>query len=78
MCHLLPILGRLNFSGVNFGPTLTVQEIRRHMPRAIIDGQLAPFTFSDNEQERLICEFLRDFEASLPARLVLQHRRINQ
>jgi uroporphyrinogen decarboxylase len=62
MGHLLPILARLNFTGVNFGPTLTVAEIRRHMPRTVIDGQLAPFTFSRNEEEKIVAEFLRDFE----------------
>lgn len=62
MAHLLPVLARLNFTGVNFGPTLTVAEIRRHMPRTVIEGQLAPFTFSRNEEEKIVAEFLRDFE----------------
>lgn len=48
MGHLLPILGRLDMTGVNFGPTLTVSQIREHLPRAVIEGQLAPFTFSRN------------------------------
>ncbi|MEI8063415.1 MAG: uroporphyrinogen decarboxylase family protein [Verrucomicrobiota bacterium] len=62
MGHLLPVLARLNFTGVNFGPTLPVTLIREHMPGTIIDGQLAPFTFSRNEEENIVCEFLRDFE----------------
>jgi uroporphyrinogen decarboxylase len=62
MGHLLPILARLNFTGVNFGPTLSVAEIRQQMPQTIIEGQLAPFTFSRNEEENLVGEFLRDFE----------------
>lgn len=61
MNHLLPLLGTLNFTGVNFGPTVTVQEIREHMPCAIIEGQLAPFTFSRNQEEQIVAEFLRDF-----------------
>lgn len=61
MGHLLPILGRLNLTTVNFGPTLTVSEIREHLPRAVIDGQLAPFTLSRNEEENIVHEFLRDF-----------------
>lgn len=61
MGHLLPILGRLNFSDVNFGPTLTVSEIRQHCPAAVIQGQLAPFTFSRNQEEQIVAEFLRDF-----------------
>ena len=62
MGHLLPVLARLNFTGVNFGPTLPVALIREHMPGTIIDGQLAPFTFSRNEEENIVGEFLRDFE----------------
>ena len=44
MEHLLPILARLDLNGCNFGPTLTVREIRKYLPNARIDGQLAPFT----------------------------------
>lgn len=62
MAHLLPILGRLNLTGCNFGPTVTVSEIRRYMPHTVIEGQLAPFTFSRNEEENIVMEFLRDFE----------------
>jgi uroporphyrinogen decarboxylase len=47
---------------VNFGPTLTVSRIREHLPRAAISGQLAPFTYMRNEEERIVLEFLRDFE----------------
>lgn len=62
MGHLLPLLSELNLKGTNFGPTLTVEEIRKHCPDAVIDGQLAPFTFSRNEQANMVAEFLRDFE----------------
>ncbi|HBC86040.1 MAG TPA: hypothetical protein DCZ94_03710 [Lentisphaeria bacterium] len=62
MSHLLPFFTKLNMTGVNFGPSLTVSEIRRHCPNAVIEGQLAPFTFSRNEEVRLVCELLRDFE----------------
>ena len=62
MAHLLPALGRLGLTGTNFGPTVTVEEIRAHCPRAVIEGQLAPFTFSRNEEENIVAEFLRDFE----------------
>jgi uroporphyrinogen decarboxylase len=41
---------RAELSGTNFGPTLSVAEIRRHCPNAVIDGQLAPFTYSRNEE----------------------------
>ena len=56
MRHLLPLLGELKLTGCNFGPTLTVGEIRKHMPNTRIDGQLAPFTFMNNDAETIICE----------------------
>jgi len=71
MAHLLPILAQLNLTEANFGPTLTVNEIRKHMPRTIIDGQLAPFTYSRNEEENMVLEFLRDFEMAREQRGLL-------
>jgi uroporphyrinogen decarboxylase len=62
MAHLLPIFGRLDMTGVNFGPTVMVSEMRAHLPNAVIEGQLAPFTYSRNEEENIVLEFLRDFE----------------
>ena len=61
MSHIIPVLGRLNLTGTNFGPTVTVSEIREHLPNAVIYGQLAPYTLMRNESERLVAEFLRDF-----------------
>jgi uroporphyrinogen decarboxylase len=61
MGHLLPLLGRLNLTGVNFGPNVMPADIRRHLPQAAIHGQLAPFTFSRNEEVNMVAEFLRDF-----------------
>jgi uroporphyrinogen decarboxylase len=62
MGHLLPILGRLHMTEVNFGPTVMAKDIRAYLPHAVIYGQLAPFTFSRNEEEKMVAEFLRDFE----------------
>jgi uroporphyrinogen decarboxylase len=62
MAHLLPQLGSLGLKGTNFGPTLTVAEIRANCPEARIDGQLAPFTYSRNEEANMVAEFLRDFD----------------
>jgi len=62
MAHLLPQLGSLNLTGTNFGPTLTVKQIREHLPGAVIDGQLAPYTFCRNEEANMVAEFLRDFD----------------
>jgi uroporphyrinogen decarboxylase len=68
MAHLLPQLGSLDLSGTNFGPTLSVAEIRAHCPHAVIDGQLAPFTYSRNEEANMVAEFLRDFDQARDAR----------
>jgi len=62
MGHLLGLMSKLDFNRVNFGPTLTVDQIRRHLPRAVIQGQLAPFTYSRNEHANILAELLRDFE----------------
>ncbi|MDR0248714.1 MAG: hypothetical protein LBI44_03510 [Oscillospiraceae bacterium] len=64
MGHLLPILARLNLTACNFGPTLTVEEIRAHMPRTRIDGQLSPMTFMNNDEDAIIAEVRRDCEAA--------------
>lgn len=64
MAHLLPLLAETNLKSVNFGPTLTVDEIRSHLPNAVICGQLAPFTFSRNEEKNIVAECIRDFEMS--------------
>ncbi|MCE5198637.1 hypothetical protein LLG39_06650, partial [bacterium] len=64
MAHLLPLLGSLNMTGVNFGPTVSAAEIREHIPNAVIFGQLAPFTFSRNKEEQILGELFRDFEVS--------------
>lgn len=68
MAHLLPLLAELDLTGTNFGPTLTVAEIRQHCPRAVIDGQMAPFTYSRNEEANMVAEFLRDFDQAREAR----------
>jgi len=71
MGHLLPILGKLELTSTNFGPTVMVDEIRTHLPKAVIRGQLAPFTFSRNDEEGMVAEFLRDFERAQPERGLL-------
>jgi uroporphyrinogen decarboxylase len=71
MTHLLPVLSRLDFSMVNFGPTVTAAEIRQHMPRTVIQGQLAPFAFSRNEEGQIVLEFLRDHAMTRESRGLL-------
>ena len=68
MAHHLPALGRLNMTGLNLGPTVTVSEIRRHCPRAVIEGQLAPFTFCRDDKICMVRELLRDFGEARQAR----------
>lgn len=60
MAHLLPILGKLNLTGCNFGPTVLVDEIRKYMPKTRIDGCMAPFTFMSNDTDKIIAEVKRD------------------
>jgi len=62
MEHLLPILGRLGFTGVNFGPTVTVDKIRKFLPKARIDGCIAPYTFMQDDHDKIIAEVKRDCE----------------
>lgn len=64
MGHLLGILGRLDFTGVNFGPNIRVRHIREFMPNTEIHGTIAPFTFSRDDHMGLITEALRDFDES--------------
>ncbi len=71
MGHLLPLLAELDLTGTNFGPTVTVSEIRHYCPNAVIHGQLAPFTLSRSEHANIVAEFLRDFEQAKEKRGLL-------
>jgi uroporphyrinogen decarboxylase len=64
MGHLLPILAAAGLTEVNFGPTLSVSEIRAHLPHAVIHGQLSPMAFARNDAEGIVLQTLRDFEQS--------------
>lgn len=68
MAHLLPILSEMGFQKVNFGPTLTCEQIRAAMPNTVIQGQLAPFTYMRNEEENIVLEFLRDHDMTRESR----------
>ncbi len=63
MRHLLPILARLNFHAVNFGPTIPAQVIRQAMPHTEIQGQIAPMTLRNGTFEDVVAEVKRDFAA---------------
>jgi len=71
MAQHLETLGELGLTGANFGPNLTVSQIRRHLPRAVIQGQIAPFTFSRNQEANLVAETIRDCEMARPYRGLL-------
>ena len=62
MGHLLPVLARLNLTGCNFGPMLSVHEIRAAMPGTVIDGQLDPMVYCRNDQREILRQLFRDFE----------------
>jgi uroporphyrinogen decarboxylase len=62
MDHLLPELAKLNFTAVNFGPTVLADQIRRYMPKTRIDGCLSPMTFLSNNDDAIIAEVKRDCE----------------
>jgi uroporphyrinogen decarboxylase len=62
MGHLLDPLSRAGLNVVNFGPRVRFARIRRHLPRAIVHGTLAPFTFMRNDEDTIIAEVRRDMD----------------
>jgi uroporphyrinogen decarboxylase len=64
MTHLLPLLNEAGVNHGNFGPTVRVEDIRRAMPRCVIHGQLAPWTFARGTDEEVAAEVRRDIEAA--------------
>lgn len=62
MAHLLPLMTGLKLTAVNLSPKLTVRSIRQHCPTACIDGQLAPYTFMNNDEQGIIEQCRRDFD----------------
>jgi len=68
MSHIVPILAKLNMTAVNFGPTVMADFIRSHMPTTVIQGVLAPFTFSRHDERGMVMELLRDYELTKESR----------
>ncbi len=60
MGHLLPLLGKLDLNGVNFGPTVLIPEIRKHLPNARVDGCVSPMSFMRNDGKELTSQVMRD------------------
>ncbi len=63
MTHLLPLLDHTRLHGCNFGPTVRPEVIREHMPRTVINGQLAPWTFARGTPQEIAEAVRRDIEA---------------
>jgi uroporphyrinogen decarboxylase len=65
MGHLLPILSGLNFTGVNFGPKVLFDEIRKYMPHARVDGCIHPYVFMRNQTEEIVSQVKRDCQMAV-------------
>ncbi|MFW6269637.1 MAG: uroporphyrinogen decarboxylase family protein [Bacillota bacterium] len=60
MGHLMPILKDLGINGVNLGPSISPEEIRKAMPDTVIHGQIPPFTLRNGSAEEIIETVKRD------------------
>ncbi|MEN6312812.1 MAG: uroporphyrinogen decarboxylase family protein [Clostridiaceae bacterium] len=63
MGHLMGILNDLGVNCVNFGPELHPSDIRKAMPKAVIHGQMPPFTLRNGTPVDIINTVRRDIEA---------------
>ncbi len=63
MGHLMPLLNEVGLNGANFGPTILAAEIRAAIPKAVIHGQLAPWTFARGTDDEVAWEVRRDIQA---------------
>ncbi|OQB14988.1 MAG: methylcobalamin:coenzyme M methyltransferase [Firmicutes bacterium ADurb.Bin193] len=63
MGHLMGILNDLGVNTVNFGPNIHPGDIRKAMPKAVIEGQMPPFTLRNSGPDEIINIVKRDIEA---------------
>lgn len=63
MAHLMGILNSLGVNSVNLGPNIHPLDIRKAMPKAIIEGQMPPFVLRNGTSEEIINIVRRDIEA---------------
>jgi uroporphyrinogen decarboxylase len=63
MGHLMGILRELGVNEVNLGPEIHPLDIRKAMPKALIHGQIPPFTLRNGTAEQIINVVRRDIEA---------------
>lgn len=68
MGHQLPLLAQTGMNRVNFGPNVRFRDIRAAMPRAIVEGTMAPFTMMRNDVPRIVQEVRRDLDESRETR----------
>ncbi len=68
MEHLLPLLAETGMNRVNFGPNVRFASIRPAMPKAIVEGTLAPFTLMRNDEPGIVSELRRDFDEARDTR----------
>lgn len=62
MGHLMGILNDLGVNVVNFGPNIHPLDIRKAMPKAVIRGQIPPFTLRNGTREEIIEIVKRDID----------------
>lgn len=63
MGHLMGILNALGVNQVNLGPDIHPLDIRKAMPKAVIYGQIPPFTLRNGSAEDIINTVRRDIES---------------
>lgn len=63
MGHLMGILNDLGVNAVNLGPKIHPIDIRKAMPKAVIEGQMPPFTLRNGSFEEIIDLVRRDIDS---------------
>lgn len=60
--HMLCVLSELELSDVNLGPNVDVAVIRRHLPNAVIHGQMPPFLLREGTPAAVMARARADIE----------------
>ncbi len=60
MGHIMPLLNEVGLNGANFGPEIRVEDIRAAIPKAVIHGQLRPWTLARGSDDEVAAEVRRD------------------
>ncbi len=59
----MKILYDVGVNSTNFGPTIHPLEIRKAMPKAVINGQMPPFLLRNGSPEEIVETVRRDIES---------------